>query len=168
MTVGGSRWICECVARTDPHLGRDGFAALSGLFWWTQPYQKFSNKVSAPIFKRNSAPLRLVCDFRASRCFSSPLFNFPEFTNEPVLTFAPGSEERASVVKVVFMRHRYFQIHWTLVWIYPKISLIYSVFKFLIFLQIRQLMSLRHLSMIFHALLVVKNIGRHERWNNCV
>ena len=39
-------------------------------------------------------------DFRASRCFSSPVFYFPEFNNEPVLTFAPGSDERKGVVKV--------------------------------------------------------------------
>ena len=46
--------------------------------------------------------MRLSYDFRATRCFSSPVFNFPEFTNEPVLTFAPGSQERDSVVKVIF------------------------------------------------------------------
>ena len=28
------------------------------------------------------------------------MFYFPEFNNEPVLTFAPGSDERNSVVKV--------------------------------------------------------------------
>ena len=42
----------------------------------------------------------LLCNFRATRCFSSPVFNFPEYTNEPILTFAPGSEERENVVKV--------------------------------------------------------------------
>lgn len=38
---------------------------------------------------------------RASRCFSSPIINFPEFINDPVLTFPPESEERNSVVRAI-------------------------------------------------------------------
>lgn len=56
----------------------------------------------------------MLCYFRATRCFSSPVFKFPEFTNEPLLTFAPESKERESVVEVryvkLFPSHNFFKV----------------------------------------------------------